>query len=781
MATAAETALIEPIENSGGARAATSLFSVIWQRKSLVILGIVISLVLGSLFYAQRQPLYQSVAQILVVKKSADVSAGTSGGDRSRISFQEDYMSSQTVILKSQVIAERTVLSEKIKKKFEEQGHFRSFPDATKPDELVPDIIKNLTVTRENKEAAQNTQGNNVILLTFRATDREEAKIILENLIAAYQSYIDETYKDINENVIKEILKLRDEGKKQIEDIDKKIDEFKKNAPIITAKIAGGTSEVQKFAAEQAENLSRMKLILKSKQFDLETMNKIYKEKGPTATIQYILSNNQRLNQLTGDPETDRALLNLKLQESELLANYGERHPKVISIRSQIGLLKQDLLNKEQKSTADRTTDLAKTFIDNLEIDVTSLQAKVEFFTRENEKTVKELRELSRFENEETRLTNDRLRTEALQAEVMIKVRDSDMKKDSGGFKVATITRPGVGIKVSPIAYQVFAAAGLLGILLGVGLAYLAEISDKSFRNPSEIRRRLGLPVIGHVPFLAADEKAQALIAAGSTTVDPMLITHYQSGSIGAEAYRGVRTALYFSTQGAGHQVIQVTSPNVSDGKSTLAANLAVSIAQSGKRTLLVDCDFRKPRVHKIFNVPATVGMASVMVGQADLNSAAQPTVIPNLSVMPCGPRPANPAELLTSPRFKELLEELRTKYDFVLVDTPPVLVVTDPSVVAPRVDGVVLCIRVTKNGRPYAERAREVLASMGANVLGVVVNGFGTQVGGNRYGYEHYSYGEGYSYTYGYTYGYADKEAASYYAGTHDDKVQSGTPASKS
>ena len=127
---------------------------------------------------------------------------------------------------------------------------------------------------------------------------------------------------------------------------------------------------------------------------------------------------------------------------------------------------------------------------------------------------------------------------------------------------------------------------------------------------------------------------------------------------------------------------------------------------------------------------------------------------------------------MLTSPRFKELLDELRTQFEFVIVDTPPILVVTDPAVVAPRVDGVILCIRVTKNGRPFAERAREVLQSLGANIIGVVVNGFGTQVGGNKYGYEHYQYGagEGYSYTYGYT--YADKEAASYYAGEKTEEL---------
>ena len=210
-----------------------------------------------------------------------------------------------------------------------------------------------------------------------------------------------------------------------------------------------------------------------------------------------------------------------------------------------------------------------------------------------------------------------------------------------------------------------------------------------------------------------------------------MLCTHYQSNSVSSEAFRSVRTALYFNTHGVGHQVIQVTSPNVSDGKSTLAANLAVSIAQSGKRTIMIDGDCRRPRIHKIFNVPADTGLG-------DGHRAVRPTwrrpsgrlSIPNLSVLPCGPRPANPAELLTSPRFKELLDIIRSQYDFVIIDTPPLLVVTDPCVVAPRADGVILAIRVTKNGRPFAERAKEILASLGANVLGVVVNGLGSPAG---------------------------------------------------
>src|SRR5262249_34072971 len=147
---------------------------------------------------------------------------------------------------------------------------------------------------------------------------------------------------------------------------------------------------------------------------------------------------------------------------------------------------------------------------------------------------------------------------------------------------------------------------------------------------------------------------------AGEATIDPMLVAHLRPKSINAESYRAVRTSLFFSTQGKGHQDIQVTSPNKGDGKSLLCSNLAITIAQSGKRVLLIDADCRRPRQHKVFNVSHDVGLASVLTGQTMAHEAVQQTTVPGLDIMPCGPIPSNPSELLVSPRFKEVLEMFR-------------------------------------------------------------------------------------------------------------------------
>ena len=259
------------------------------------------------------------------------------------------------------------------------------------------------------------------------------------------------------------------------------------------------------------------------------------------------------------------------------------------------------------------------------------------------------------------------------------------------------------------------------------------------------------LPVIGHVPLIDVASIQQL----PGCEIDAVICTVHKPKSPQAESYRAVRTALYFNSRGSKHQVIQVTSPMPGDGKSTLAANLAVTIAQSGKSTLLLDADFRRPTQHKVFAINSLeVGLASVVAGDADPADAwREVPQVPNLRVMACGPRPDNPSELLSSEDFANVLETLREQFDFVIVDTPPVLAVSDPSAVAARVDGVIMTFRIHKRAKPLATRAREVLSQTGVEVIGVVVNGVEQDAGGYYSGYSS-NYGGGYRYAYNYRYG---------------------------
>jgi capsular exopolysaccharide synthesis family protein len=226
--------------------------------------------------------------------------------------------------------------------------------------------------------------------------------------------------------------------------------------------------------------------------------------------------------------------------------------------------------------------------------------------------------------------------------------------------------------------------------------------------------------------------------------------------------------------------MIQVTSPTPGDGKSTVAANLAISMAQSGKSVLLIDSDLRRPRVQKLFGIENEKGVAW-MLGQLPKSPTAEQvkellaevvvdSPVPNLSIIGAGARPDNPSELLSSSQFDSLSEVLKGLFDIVLIDSPPLLAVTDPSTLASRVDGVLLVVRLKKNVKPLAARASRMLETLEANVIGVIVNGVGSRAakGYGKYadadGY--YNRGRYYQYGYGYSYGgYLYNEYNEYYS----------------
>jgi polysaccharide biosynthesis transport protein len=324
-------------------------------------------------------------------------------------------------------------------------------------------------------------------------------------------------------------------------------------------------------------------------------------------------------------------------------------------------------------------------------------------------------------------------------------------------------------IDYGPFPGRYIGGGAVVGILLMCGLALLMDMADRSYRSPDEIVADLGRPVLGHVPAMDLPNIKRVV-----ESVDESIITlHHSRGRI-AEAFRSVRTGLFFSSRGSDLKVVQVTSPVPGDGKSTLCANLAVTMAQSGRRVLLIDADFRRPRLHKLFGIDVKEGLAQCVSGESELDEVMYTTCVANLTLMPGGQRPSNPAELLSSSRFAELLEVLKEKYDIIIIDTPPTLAVSDPSVVASLVDGVVLAMRLRRNVKPLASRAFRVLESVDAQILGVVVNGVSTEAAYGGYGYN-YSYND-YRYSYRSNYNYADayrryNNYAEYSAGYIEDK----------
>ena len=275
----------------------------------------------------------------------------------------------------------------------------------------------------------------------------------------------------------------------------------------------------------------------------------------------------------------------------------------------------------------------------------------------------------------------------------------------------------------------------LVGLLLGVVAAFFLEYLDQTIKSAADVERALETPVLGLIPVDPHGDR-DGRRSGRRRAVLPLIINAAPDDPT-SEAYRALRTNVTFvSAEERTLQIICVTSPGPGEGKSTTAANLAITLAQQGARTLLVDADLRRPIVHKAFNLVQEPGLTDILVGASTLREAVRPNVIPNLDVLPGGALPPNPSELLGSEAMRRLLAELRTQYASVVFDTPPTLAVTDATVLGASADGVILVLRAGETDELAAQRAVEVFRRVQARIAGSVLNAVEKQ----RVRYYHYS-----------------------------------------
>ena len=249
------------------------------------------------------------------------------------------------------------------------------------------------------------------------------------------------------------------------------------------------------------------------------------------------------------------------------------------------------------------------------------------------------------------------------------------------------------------------------GGLLGIGLAFFFEYLDNRVKTPEEVEAHLGIPSLGLIPALPAKHQ-----------IANPLINNGVPSNFG-EAFRGVRTNILFSASEPGSRSIVVTSTGPGEGKTMIASNLAVGMAQAGQRVLLMDADMRRPRAHEVFALDCDPGLSNLLVGMVKPSEVIQRAEVENLWIMPAGKTPPNPAELLGSRRFDELLTSLKTQFDLVVIDTPPVMAVTDAAVAAHRANGVLFVVAADVTSRSAAQAALDVLEQAHARFVGAVLN----------------------------------------------------------
>jgi Mrp family chromosome partitioning ATPase/uncharacterized protein involved in exopolysaccharide biosynthesis len=344
--------------------------------------------------------------------------------------------------------------------------------------------------------------------------------------------------------------------------------------------------------------------------------------------------------------------------------------------------------------------------------------------------------------------------------------------KESEGVEEVTIVRPATepSAPVGGEGLNTVLIGALLGLMLGLVLAFVQETLDTSIGTIEDVESYLEVPVLGIVPHIDPRETMQRLIERrpALAQIDPdalqshaLLITHFDPKSPVAEAYRTLRTNIQFARMERGGKVLVVTSPTLQEGKTTTIVNLALTMAQSGQKTLLVGGNMRRPSLHRFFGIEREPGLSDILVGNArwrdcirtvadilmgrfEMEDIMAAPGLDNLHIIEAGPIPANPSELLSTSAMADFLREVSAEYDIVLIDTPPVLPVTDSAIVAGQADGVLLVYQAGKVGRLVLKRAKAHLESTRAKVWGVVLNDVQTEVAGYNYThyYTHY-YGE--------------------------------------
>jgi polysaccharide biosynthesis transport protein len=468
-----------------------------------------------------------------------------------------------------------------------------------------------------------------------------------------------------------------------------------------------------------------------------------------------------------------RELSGLKADSLPQLVN----NPTIQSLRTTYVTLQRDLAEKS-RTLGPSNPDLIATKT-NLETTKAQLEGEIKkaadaAYTAwqtalSKERTMDSL--LAGKRSEVSRMSNENIFAQSLQREIqsrqdLLKMlqdqqAQTDVSARLNGLKTSNIkiVDPAVVPEApfSPAIKRNFMVALLLGLLLGVGLAFVSDFLDNSVKGPEDLEKLTGLPSLGIIPHFSAggSRRKGGYDSYGSVyggadggedsalakVTEVELINHLFPKISIAEDYRTVRTAILFSHPDSAPRTIGFTSTSPEEGKSATLANLAISFAQLGDRVLAVDADLRKPRLAKVFQVRNLAGLSGVLTGRAVLEDAIQKTAIDNLWVLPGGPHPPNPAELLNSRRMKELLVQLKEQFSVVLIDLPPVLAVIDPVIVSSIVDSTVLVIKTGKATRKPLLKTIEELRKAKAQVIGAIFNDSKARKSGMSSNYFQYEY----------------------------------------
>lgn len=634
-----------------------------------------------------------------------------------------EFFGTQNLVIASRDVAERVVR----KLGLHEDPTYLTQDD----DTLGPTgDLEATTLALQSRLTVEPVPDTRLVQIHARDVNPERARLIA-NTVA--DSYVKKTIEDRLESTDRakdwlehQLATLR----KELEDAELALHDFKKNHNVLSVSM----EDRQNLVASDIQATHDKLTETRNRRIQLEARLKRLKSslrKGVDQIDPAVTADDEALNALVTE------LRQKKTEHDALAVKYGDAHPAMKTLAQEIEVLQAQLAAEKAE------------IIRSAQYDVEQVKTVEQGLHAAASKAYSAGLNLNLREIEYRRLNRDRDNKAKLYEIVLQRLTETDLTRMLKTTYVRVLDR--ALLPATPVSPNLVKNAGtslLAGLLLGLAAAFFMSRLDRTVRSVDSVEG-LGVTVLGVIPSLSsvgAPSKGKGRRGSGSQQVGPArvpgeLIVLEEPMSPAAETFRMIRTNLAFMSQDAPIRSFVVTSALPLEGKTTVVSNLAVALAQFGRSVLLVDSDLRRPRIHSVFQIDNDRGLTSLVEGRTTLDAAVYKTEIDGLSVLTSGPIPSNPSELLHSPAFGRLKEDLLKHFDWVLFDSPPMGAVTDAAIVAPQVDGVLLVVRAGQTTVHSILGARKQLNGVSARLLGAVLNDADIKLKGYRYGAGAYGY----------------------------------------
>lgn len=689
------------------------LWRVLLKRKWLVAVCTVIVVTIATIASFRMTRMYDAQASISINKESND-DLGLKSGSSSSDDFW-DYtveLETQTKILQSEALALQVIRDYKLDK----HSHFASKSTSSDAADAGQLGASSLDDARTQSELLSSFESG------LRVSPVPRTRIIEIHYISPDPALSATIANAVAQTYIQQNMRTKYETTVQTSDwISKQLSDLKLKVETSQEKLVRYQKEHGIIGIDEKQNIITSKLDELNRQLTAAETDRIQKEadyrlaSSGDAELVAKVESNAVLDKL----RLDRAAL--QTQYAQLSATFGSSYPAIIQLKSQMEAQDRQIQAESQK-IAQRLRNSYLAAVQREKLLRSVFEAQKQEANGLNESAI-EYNILKR-DLDTSRELYDGLLQRLKEAGVRAGLRSSNIRIIDSARIPLTPSSPNIPRNI---------ALGLLvGLLGGVVLAFVQESLDNTIMTPEQVESLTAWPALGIIPrdglkasFYRLPRKAtsrRALPCEGDT--DVALVVHSNPNSEVAESYRALRTSILLSALGGPPKVIMVTSGLPQEGKTTTSLNAATVLAQRGSRVLLIDADLRRPRVHQILKARQSPGLSNLLTGCATADEVVQPTDIPNLFVVTAGSPPPHPAELLGSELMRNHLQTWRGQFDHVIVDTPPILSVTDAVMLSAYVESAVIVVRAGKTRKESLRRCRELLTQVKARVLGVVING---------------------------------------------------------